>query len=72
MTDAAASDGNKTIICIIYLAYQFVHFRYIFNLTVDLCSNATPSYRKALPLTHTLSLCLSTISLSIPFFLLNI
>ncbi len=43
LTDAAASDRNKTVICIIYLAYQFTHFPYIFMLTVDLCADATPS-----------------------------
>jgi hypothetical protein len=42
MTDAAASDGNETVICIIYLAYRFAYFR-IFALTVDLCTDATPS-----------------------------
>jgi hypothetical protein len=43
MTDAAASDRNETIICIIYLAYEFAYFHFIFALTVDLCTDATPS-----------------------------
>jgi hypothetical protein len=43
MTDAAASDWNETVICIIYPTYQFAYFRYIFLLTVDLCIDATPS-----------------------------
>jgi hypothetical protein len=63
MTDAAASDRNETVICIIYLAYRFAYFHDIFTVTVDLCTDATPSLCNALPVTHTLSLSLCYLAL---------
>ncbi len=63
MTDVATSDRNEPVICIIYLAYRFANFHFIFTLTVDLCTDATPSWHNALPLTHTLSLSLCYLTL---------
>ncbi len=70
ITDTAESNRNKTDVCIIYLAYWFTYFCYIFSSllifvpTLHLLS-------AMFYLSQTLSLCLSAVQLSFPFFPLN-